>query len=167
MKKYFQDFPVVSYTLPNGQQFSAKDLAVRFNVHAVTADDKLSTYLYRLKDHDRPDTIAKDYYGDTNYAWLVLVSGGLTHYLSDFPLTDTQLENHIESTYGISVTTAMSTILHYVDDDGDIVLGTTINPVTIYEYEYHLNESKRYIGLISKEYLPQINTNLDKFFRDL
>jgi hypothetical protein len=165
MKQFFKNFRNVEYTLPSGTKFTATDLNLRFQIVSALKDKYLTTYTYKLDDHERPDTVAYDYYGNADYAWLVMISGGLFHYLDEWPLLEEQLTRYIEDTYNMPVTTAMTTVHHYVDSDGDTVSAVTSYPVTIYDYEFHKNEQKRYIRLISKEYLPAIVAEMEDFFK--
>jgi hypothetical protein len=165
MKNYFKPFPQATYKLPSGITFTSVDLSIRFAPVAAIAEKYLTTYNYQLKDFDRPDSIAHQYYGSADYAWLVLVSGGLSHYLSDFPLDNESLDNYIVDKYGMSVDAAKAATKHYVDADGDIV--DAGDPVSIYDYEFEQNESRRYIKLISKIYLADIAKEMDEFFRNI
>lgn len=165
MNQYFKQFPTVTYTLPSGVSFDSKDLSIRFQPISAIAGKYLTTYSYQLKDGDRPDTIAHYYYGHADFAWLVLLSGQLYHYLDDFPMTDEQLDEYIYDVYGIDSTTAMTTVHHQEDADGDTVDVGAV--VSVYDYEFNRNERKRYIKLISKNYLPKIVEDMDMFFRDI
>lgn len=165
MNQYFKQFPFATYRLPSGAAFDSKDLSIRFKPVSSIIGKYLTTYTYQLKDGDRPDTIAHQYYGHADFAWLVLVSGDLFHYLDDFPLSTEQLDDHIASVYGYSATTAMGVVHHRVDADGDMVDAGVA--VSVYDYEFEKNEHKRYIKLISKQYLPKIVEEMDDFFREI
>jgi hypothetical protein len=65
----------------------------------------------------------------------------------------------------MSVDAAKAATKHYVDADGDIV--DAGDPVSIYDYEFEQNESRRYIKLISKIYLADIAKEMDEFFRNI
>jgi uncharacterized NAD(P)/FAD-binding protein YdhS len=163
MKNYFAQFPRATYTLPSGLTFTSDDLSIRFAPIASIAGKYLTKYSHRLRDIDRPDIVARDYYGHADFAWLVLISGGLSHYLNDFPLDNESLDAYIEDKYGMSIETAMATTKHQVDADGDIVdVGA---PVSIYDYEFQKNEATRHITLISRKYIPEIVKEMDEFFR--
>jgi hypothetical protein len=165
MRQYFKDFPLVEYTLPSGIKFTSADLHIRFRPVSTLLNKYLTTYQYQVEDSERPDMIAQRYYGHADFAWLVLISGELYHYVDEFPLTEIQLVDHIQTSYGIPIQDAMTTVHHYVDSDGDVVdPGVGAIPITIYEHEFELNESKRIIKLISKDYLPKIVAEMEQFF---
>jgi hypothetical protein len=167
MNQYFKDFPSAEYTLPSGTKFTSRDLSIRFRPVSSLANKILTTYSYQTKDGERPDMIAHRYYDHADFAWLVMLSGELYHYLGDFALTEQQLVAHIEKSYGIPIQTAMTTPHHYIDLDGDVIdrVDASTEWVSIYEHEFNLNESKRIIKLISKDYLPQIVAEMEQFFR--
>lgn len=165
MNQYFKQFPTVTYKLPSGTTFDSKDLSIRFSPVSAIVGKYLTTYSYQIKDGDRPDTIAHQYYGHADFAWLVLLSGGLFHYIDDFPLDNDQLDEYILDTYGFDALTAMSTLHHKEDSDGDVV--DVGSDVSVYDYEFKRNERKRYIKLISKTYLPKIVDDMDNFFREI
>jgi hypothetical protein len=83
-------------------------------------------------------------------------------YKEDFPLSNYELEQYILNKYGI---TGQYDPHHYIDGDGNIVNNGNKNvygetevtyPISNYQYEADLNESKRRIKLISQENLFRI-----------
>ena len=50
------------------------DIMVRYRIKEDILKSPLSYYSYTWKDNDRPDSVAFDYYGSTEYAWLVIFS---------------------------------------------------------------------------------------------
>jgi len=123
---------------------------------------------YDIKDGETPEIISEKFYGTPNYHWVVMLANQRYDYVSEWPLATHNLENHITSIYGSG---NEYNTHHYVDSNGFIVSSDNMNaalqleayPVSNYDYEIALNESKRRIKIIAKEL---INTIL-KNYKDL
>ncbi|PCJ96784.1 MAG: hypothetical protein COA52_00835 [Hyphomicrobiales bacterium] len=148
-----------------------KDLLKKYKIY----------YPYTVKDGERADTIAYDYYGDSSYEWLVCLPNNIHDLHSDWVKSYDDFYRYLITTYG-DVETPQTTISHYKYTgvgDADLEFGRktwkmSVNtfdnstlteqagwtPVYVYDYEMELNESKREIILISNEYLNQINKEL-------
>lgn len=142
-------------------------------------------YPYTVKEGERPDTIAYDYYGSSEYAWLVMIVNNVYDYYSHWPLTTSEFYNYLRKKYG-QVFELNSIVHHYVytgngEDDEFIARRTwsmtpqTYNlsseeervgwsPVSVFQYELDLNEAKREIRLISNDMIPRINRELSELF---
>jgi hypothetical protein len=82
-------------------------------------------------------------------------------YVNDFPLPIFELEKHITNIYGNN----QYGVHHYEDANGNIVPQVYTNiygiteityPVSNYEYEERLNETKRRIKIISPQVLARV-----------
>lgn len=110
---------------------------------------------YDIRDGETPEIIAAKYYGNPEYHWIVMLCNQRYDYINDFPKRTHTLEEYIAATYEDPYAT------HHYEKDGYIVSETTPGayPVSNYEYEDRLNESKRRIKLISPTMLNQIIAN--------
>jgi hypothetical protein len=117
---------------------------------------------YDIKDGETPEILSEKLYGTPNYHWILMLANQRYDYMSDWPLSTYNLEEHITLTYGVG---NEYDVHHYVDDRGYIVDADNVAayPVSNYEYEDRLNESKRRIKIISNDL---INTIL-KNYKDL
>lgn len=137
-------------------------------------------YKYQIDDGERPDTIAHDYYGDARYDWLVCITNNIFSIPSDWPKTYDGMLAYLQEKYG-QVNQLMSTIDHYEYTGVNKERITyTLSPITynnmesvdrfgwhavyVYDNEQRINDKKRQIKLISNEYIPQINKELDSLF---
>ena len=77
-------------------------------------------------------------------------------YISDFPLSEQALENHIVDTHAA----ARYSIRYYVNAAGFIVNSTAAGAVSVTNdaYERDLNESKRRIKIISPQLISTVLT---------
>jgi hypothetical protein len=144
--------------------------------------DKYTVYYpYSVKDGERPDTIAHDYYGNSEYAWLVMVVNQIIDPYLQWPLDDRTLMKYIRQKYGMLwETKTLIAYYHYTgigSDDPDIgyinhklteqsYLALPVEqqsgwtPVYVYEDEIEINDAKRQIKLISNQYLKQIDREI-------
>ena len=101
MSNYFSYFPKTPHDLTNnGQTVQLTNLLRRFKVQSSVVDKADVYYEYDIQDGDRPDTIAEKYYGNANYAWLVLHFNDIEDVHFDWPLTSNDFESYISGKYG-------------------------------------------------------------------
>lgn len=136
--------------------------------------DRVGVYFdYVIKDGERADTIAYDYYGDSSYTWLVYICNNIYDPYYQWPLTHNQMFKYLTRKYGDYYQTQVD-IKWYKNPDKDYTVSEeTIlswpiedrigwEPQTIFEWEDEMNEKKRYIKLISNRYLDQIVREVDE-----
>jgi len=133
---------------------------------------------YQIPDGSRPELVAEELYGSSQYDWVVLISAGITNIRNQWPLSDKQIYDYSENIYGNSI----NDIHHYEttevkDSQNRLILpagkivdsnftipkpgspSTTLNPVigvTNYEYEVRKNNEKRSIYVLKPIYLQQV-----------
>ena len=81
----------------------------RFKIHDDVRDLTEIFYPYQLQDGDRPDVVAEKYYGNANYAWLVLFSNNIVDPVKEWPLYGTDFRNYLVTKYG-SIESANTTV---------------------------------------------------------
>jgi hypothetical protein len=160
---YFKEFPRFLYDFKYGNETKTSvviDITrnVRFRKELfanVTFYDE-----YDVIDGETPEIIAEKLYGNPEYHWIIMLANGKYDYISDFPLSEQALENHIVSKYGDQ----QYAIRHYVNADGFIVNSNSAGAVSVTNdsYERSLNESKRRIKIIS----PQLVNTILKNFKE-
>ena len=136
-------------------------------------------YKYQIPEGARPDTIAEELYGSSDLDWVVLLTAGIINLRNEWPLDNRHLYRFVESKYGLE---NVNNIHHYetkevkdskervilpagkrvdstfsmVDPDNANKVNITPNPVigvTNWEYETLINEDKRSIYLLKRDYL--------------
>jgi hypothetical protein len=145
-------------------------------------------YPYDVKEWERPDTIAYDYYGNSDYEWLVCIPNQVFDIPRDWVKNQRDFYNYLKSSYG-SVDHTKITIHHYkytgiggdtqdeinrkswkmsakTYDSLDTLDKSGWTPVYVFDYENQINEDKRKIKLLSNIYLSQINRELKALFND-
>jgi|TARA_R100000152_G_scaffold16719_1_gene8268 hypothetical protein len=130
---------------------------------------------YTIKNNQRPDQVAYDFYGDMQYDWVVLLCNNILNVYDEWPMTEDELERYIDSEYenpdsihhwvtqkirdtkgrvlikpGMEVPENWS----YTRPDGTVVgKADTVRPISVYDYESERNNYKRNIYLLRKQYL--------------
>lgn len=169
---FFKTLPTIDYTVGNTTA-NVHDIMIRYSLVSDILKDPRSYYSYQWKDTDRPDIVAKQYYGDSNYAWLVMLSAGAYDHVYDFPLDSNTFDNWLKQKYSVSDTNVLRTqIDHYKDSDGYVIDQQTYSEtggsiVYVYDLEFQANEAKREIKLLSKEYLKQVAAEYEKNIKQI
>jgi hypothetical protein len=181
---YFRELPDIEYLSPLPNKKSSLDYVRAKNLFRRTKlrDDLQNVFTlfnkYQIPDGARPDTVAEELYGSSEYDWIVLLSSNITRVRDQWPLSDRDIYRFSEDKYGIA---GLSEIKFYEttevkDSQGRLILPAgkvvdsnftipnpsdpraTLNPVTgvtNYEYEVRKNNEKRSIYLLKPEYLQQ------------
>jgi hypothetical protein len=187
---YFRELPNLEYqSFLSDRKASDEYLTVKNLFRRVKLRDDLQNVFtifdkYQIVDGARPETVAEELYGSTQYDWVVLVSSGITRVRDQWPLSDKEVYDYAESIYG----TDLNSVHHYEttevkDSKGRLILPAgkvvdstftipnpsnplaTLNPVTgvsNYEYEVAKNNEKRGIYVLKPRYLQQVVTDTRK-----
>jgi len=185
---YFRELPDLEYQSPLADRNSSQSyLRVKNLFRRVKLRDDLQNVFtlfnkYQIPEGARPDTVAEELYGSSEYDWVVLLSAGIVNVRNDWPLSDRDIYRFTENKYGDSI----NDIKYYQttqvkDSKGRLILPAgkvvdsgftiqnpnlpllTINPVvgvTNYEYEVLQNNEKRLIYILKPTYLQQFVTDI-------
>ncbi len=181
MSNYFSYLPEVyvrttSYRQNNVDPYSlAKNIFRRIKIREDLSDIIMGFSQYTIKNNQRPDQVAYDFYGDMQYDWVVLLCNNILNVYDEWPMTEDELERDIDSEYenpdsihhwvtqkirdtkgrvlikpGMEVPENWS----YTRPDGTVVgKADTVRPISVYDYESERNNYKRNIYLLRKQYL--------------
>lgn len=103
---YFNELPnleVISRfvnTETNEDFIKIKNLWRRAKLREDIANAATAFNYYQIKDNERPDQIAKNYYGDPELDWVVLITNNITNFNEDWPLDNNTLYNYLIDKYG-------------------------------------------------------------------
>ena len=175
----FSVFPIVEYNGYNLKNILTKIAPIRENFSKYEV-----YYPYTIRDGERPDTIAYDYYGSSQYAWLVMIANDIYDPYRQWPYSYRQFYDYLLKKYG-EVETLKDNISHYeytgiggIDTQEDIDRITWVKttdtydldsieeksgwtPIYVYDYEFQLNENKRSIRLLSNQYKKQVDREIN------
>ena len=181
---YFKELPDVSYPSPlsdrrsDREYITVKNLFRRVKLRDDLVDQVTAFEKYEVRQGERPDIVAEEYYDNQDLDWLVLISNNITNVRDQWPLSDNELYNYAVEKYGVE---GLSQVAYHettevkddlgrlifpagirVDSDFTIpnpdIFDTTLNPVrsiSNYEAESRLNDEKRSIVLLRKNYVTQ------------
>ena len=181
---YFRELPEIDYQSFLSDTLSTKDYIRVKNLFRRNKlrDDLQNVFTlfnkYEIVDGARPDTVAEEFYGDSELDWVVLMTAGIVNVRNEWPLSNRDLYNLAEKKYGIAglnnphhyeTTEVKDSIGRLILPAGKIVdsgftipnpdnVAVTINPVvsiTNYNYEVRKNQEKSSIYLLRPSYLQQ------------
>lgn len=156
---YFKSIPRILYSLDNNQTtFLATDIFRRVKSDYNNVKTSLAYDEYDIKEDETPEILADQIYGNPQLHWIILVVNEVIDPRWDWPLDVQSLESYIDEKYGAEKTT----IRYYVNTDGDVVHSSYAGvktPVTNYDYEVELNESKRRIKILKPQFAPAFITS--------
>lgn len=172
---YFRNFNKIVYN--DRVSCNVLNRAKITNLGVITTSKIYFPYL--IKDGERPEDIAEQYYGSTSFFWIILLANNIKNIYEDWPKTDDVLYQYIANKYG-SIQNAQLNVHHYEDSLGNIINssadvveidpnidywdGSELNRVTNFEYEVDNNDRKRNINLIRSEYKGQILKEFQNLF---
>lgn len=180
---YFSSFPNVRYPSFLNDRVSDSDYLLIKNIfRRIKIRDDISKNIsvfdeYEVRSSERPDMVADSYYGDPGLDWLVLIANNITNIRNQWPLSDQEVYDYCVEKYGNEISNNRFYETTEVKDSQDrlilpagIVVDSdftitnpdnpngTLNPVTgitNFEYETRVNDGKRSINLLRREYVQQ------------
>ena len=181
---YFRELPNLEYqSFLSSRKGSDDYLLVKNIFRRVKLRDDLQNVFtifnkYQIQEGARPDTVAEELYGSSQYDWVVLIGAGIINVRNEWPLSDRDIYRYSEQLYGND----LNAVHHYEtkeikDSNGRLILPAgkivdstftipdpnipvqTLNPVvgiSNYEYEVRKNNKKRDIYVLKPAYLQQV-----------
>ena len=181
---YFRELPNLEYqSFLSSRKGSDDYLLVKNVFRRVKLRDDLQNVFtifnkYQIQEGARPDTVAEELYGSSQYDWVVLIGANIINVRNEWPLSDRDIYRYSEELYGND----LNAVHHYEtievkDSNGRLILPAgkivdstftipdpnipiqTLNPVvgiSNYEYEVGKNNSKRNIYVLKPAYLQQV-----------
>ena len=180
---YFREIPNLRYPSFLKEKTSSLDYVETKNLFRRTKlrDDLQNNFTifdkYEIIEGMRPDNVAQELYESDQFDWVVLLVAGITNVRNEWPLSNRDLYNYSLDKYGDSINSnRFFETTEVKDSSGRLILPkgkvvdsnftipkpgaptATLNPVvgiSNYEYETRLNDEKRNINILRKEYLNQ------------
>ena len=112
--KYFENFPIINYNNINVQ-----NLLIRIRLLEGSKQQSTIYYPYVIKDGERADNIAFNYYDSTDYVWIIYIVNNIIDTYYDWPLSSVQFDRYMSKKYESSpgandgINIAKSTIAGY------------------------------------------------------
>lgn len=183
--RYFQKFPQVAYNtteivngLPQNFVRQVPNMTVRFDV----TYDAAAYQWYTIQDRDRPDTLAAQWYGSSEFTWVVLLSNNMRD-IYDWPMSSSEFASYMNKKYESSaganngIAQSLATIyqrfwIHPITNQNLIVDATAYallssterTTISVFEYESNLNDERRKIKWLSNSafdlFVQQFNKSI-------
>ena len=160
---YFEKFPTFWYdfeTDPKKERvtYAITDITrnIRFRRDVLANITVFDSYI--ISNGETPEMLAEKFYGDPNYHWVIMLANQRYDYRADWLLDTDTLEKYVVEKY-----TNPYGIHHY--EANNLVVSSdypNAQPVTNFEYEDKINESKRVIKIVSPELLDVVLRNFDE-----
>lgn len=192
MSHYFRSVPEFDYVSRTTDRNISEYITVKnFFKRAKLREDILENLAYFTKYNitgdDRPDNIANEVYGDSKLDWLVLLSNNIMNVQTEWPMTQKTFDNFLLTKYGTN--DRVGQVHHYEtikvnDNKGNQIIpaglevpedykveyfdGATLRVVgstkaiTNYEYEVELENKKRQIYILKKEFVSLVLNDLEE-----
>lgn len=119
MSKYFENFPLINYSLDQGvSSFTMTDFFRRVKADANSILGSSAYYEYQLTDGETPEILAHKLYGDPNLHWILLITNETLDPRFDWAQTQASLTAFVRDKYGAANINAAH---HYENSSGDTV----------------------------------------------
>ena len=98
---YFADFPKILYTLDDYEsQQVVTDIFKRIILEKELIDNTSFYETYDIVDNESPENVSMKYYGTPYLHWLILITNNIVNPKFEWPMSQTQLFEHVKSKYG-------------------------------------------------------------------
>lgn len=166
MAGYFSYFPKMLYDAEgNGNPKVVTDILRRVVSREGTDENFSALAEYEVQSGETPEMTSYKLYGTVDYYWVILLVNNVKDRYYDWPLSEQQFEEYVNSKYSNPLATHHYEITqtsgptNSVDDSHLIQVNSTTSgasAVSNYEYERRLQEQKRRIKIIPREFIPDI-----------
>ena len=162
--QYFKEFPKIIYDITGRGDFKLiTDLLRRVKVRDGIKNNVSVFDKYNVPDGQTPEQTSELLYGTQDYWWVILLMNNIKDRFYDWPLSTVQFQDYMTSKY-----TNAYAIRHYeitqtsgptqIQDNSHLIEVNSTQPgatsVSYREYENRLQDKKRQIQILDKQYLP-------------
>lgn len=138
MKPYFTHLPIHNY-----DGYVSIDILSRVIAKSIAPIEESFYFNYVVKEGERADMVASDFYGDPNYVWIIYLVNNIIDPVHDWTKTEADLYKFITQKYG-SYANAANKIVYYrnnYDTDNTELTVAEYNALPVNpnaEYPYNL-----------------------------
>ena len=167
----------IKYPFSKSDYVTAKNFFRRYKVNENVFSSAVYFNKYAIRDGERPDSLAKRFYGNQFYDWVILITNNMVNAQYDWPMQNYELYKVLEQEFddpysqinhyeikeamghyaaGLHVDKAFYDGTHKLNIDGVVTLknGNEIaSPITVAEHYQIENEKKREIYLLKPNYV--------------
>ena len=167
----------IKYPFSKSDYVTAKNFFRRYKVNENVFSSAVYFNKYAIRDGERPDSLAKRFYGNQFYDWVILITNNMVNAQYDWPMQNYELYRVLEQEFddpyseinhyeikeaigqyaaGLHVDKTFYDGTHKLNIDGVVTLknGNEIaSPITVAEHYHVENEKKREIFLLKQNYV--------------
>ena len=167
----------IKYPFSKSDYVTAKNFFRRYKVNENVFSSAVYFNKYAIRDGERPDSLAKRFYGNQFYDWVILITNNMVNAQYDWPMQNYELYRVLEQEFddpysqinhyeikeamgqyaaGLHVDKTFYDGTHKLNIDGVVTLknGNEIaSPITVAEHYQIENEKKREIYLLKSNYV--------------
>ena len=160
---YFSMFPEVVYDSKGDKNYTImKNIFTRVKLNSIAKTNIMDFDYYDVQDGEAPEIIAHKYYGDSELHWTILIVNDVIDIYHDWPMSSQTFEQYIKEKY-----TNPDAVHHYevAQTSGDTTVNIDVGmnttdypsalPISNYQYEDNLQDTKRKIRLIQPQYIEE------------
>ena len=195
MSNYFEKLPDFEYVsrLPGAQisdYIKVKNLFKKGVLREDITAEMMFFTNYSIKNNDRPDNVANDFYGDSDLDWLVLTCNNIVNIQDQWPKSQTNWFSYLIDKYDnesnlysgihhyettevlnqenvVIIPAGLEVESDYTVDYFDNYLKTiiTLSPViavTNFQFEEKIEDDRREIYLLKPRYLMAVDDDMDE-----
>ena len=173
-----------------GDYVRVKNLFKKGKIREDIFEDLAFFTKYKIVGDDRPDNVAFEVYEDSSLDWIILLSNNVLNIQSEWPLPQQQFDNYVLGKYGdydtlyngihhhetveeknsqgvtivpagLEVQSNYSVSYYDYFIDSQVTKNNLVVPITNYEYEEKLEDNKRNIFLLKKDYIGVILNDME------
>jgi len=194
--KYFENFPNIKYSVSANRAGKLEYINIKdyFRTAILKEEFIANKVLYKeyvIKNGERPEQISYEQYGDEQYYWVILQVNNIVDVYNEWPLSQYDLEKHIENKYGVE---GAGDIHHWetvetLDTEGNLMCpaGLVVNENYIFyyndaegvtlsslpvgisnrQYELRVNEQKERIQIMDPKYVYDYLRDMKNYAKNL
>jgi hypothetical protein len=102
---YFKQFPQIYYDFPKANSENTlqilTDITTNVRVRKQALENVTIYDEYDMQEGETPEIIAEKVYGNPELHWVIMLVNERYDYLKDFPMSNLELQQHMEETYGV------------------------------------------------------------------
>ena len=94
MSRYFTNYPLIQY-----QNKRVRDISRRSKVRDSILNDPYIFLPFTIREGEKPEDIARLYYGSVDDTWLVLLANNITDPYYEWPMSDVEFDQYFIDKY--------------------------------------------------------------------
>ena len=146
----------------------ATNLTAAGRVRQLSLENAVEFSPYVIQEGERPDSVSQKLYGDSKYAWILLLINNISDIYQYWPKSNATFERYLIQKYK-SIESARVTTHSYVTDDGVVVSAAEASRYgatrkSQYEYEIEKNDGMREIDVVVETYIEPLSTEIRRLF---